>query len=426
MAEVPVIQILDKKDFFKQALVPLPNELPLPPLAASSLRIKTEVMCLTMNNFTYCKLGSLLNWWDVHPLPASTLAPYNDADTYGRINCWGYARVLESTSAAAPPGSYLWGYLPIGTLPLDMDVRAGAVPGQVLVTSAYRQHLMPIYNRYIVVPDPEALSAEIARRADGVAYDALLRVMHETAYLLSAFVFAPDPHATVPPGPDPTGWGAGKADLDDATVLVFAPGSKVALAFAHVLRSPARTGAKPRRVVGVASEWSRSFVEGTGLYDAVMSSSSQTDPVAVLAGLGADPKDLRDDKVVIFDFGGRGGAPAKWAAALQPAVAELLFVAIGGEVSDPGKDDGTAAGKPPAPPFEMVQANADDMRSAAMGKVGERAYFEGLGASWVTMREEGVKGFKVRWGEGMVDVREGWDELARGRVRPDEGLAFKL
>ncbi|KAJ2967168.1 hypothetical protein NUW58_g10507 [Xylaria curta] len=93
--EIPSIQVLDKKDYFKQALVSLPNALPYPALAPSSLRLRTTVLSLTVNNFTYAALGTLLHWWDVHPLPASTPAPYNDSTQYGRISAWGYAEVLE-------------------------------------------------------------------------------------------------------------------------------------------------------------------------------------------------------------------------------------------------------------------------------------------------------------------------------------------
>ncbi|KAI1107723.1 hypothetical protein F4804DRAFT_296920 [Jackrogersella minutella] len=145
MAEVPVIQILDKKNYFKQALVPLPNALPLPPLGESSLRVRTEVLCVTSNNFSYCRHGETFGWLDVHPIPPSTPAPYSDTSTYGRINCWGY--------------------LPIGTLPQDFQVKQGNVPNQFIVTEPYHQKQLPVYNRYMVFP--ETLSKEIEARSDG-------------------------------------------------------------------------------------------------------------------------------------------------------------------------------------------------------------------------------------------------------------------
>ncbi|KAI0840697.1 hypothetical protein F5Y06DRAFT_261552 [Hypoxylon sp. FL0890] len=409
MAEVPVVQILDKKNYFKQALVALPNALPLPALKESSLRIRTEVLCLTSNNFTYCKLGELLHWWDVHPIPPSAPAPYNDASTYGRINCWGYAKVIESTFDSVPKGSYVFGYLPIGTLPLDFEVKAGNVPGQFIVTETYRQQQLPIYNRYFVFP--ETLGKEIEAKADTIAYDALVSIMHLTGYLMTQFMFPPDPTQSVNLKPE-------QADLTDATIINFAPGSKVGLAFTYLLRNQ-RTTAKPRRILGAASEYSRAFVQTTGLYDEVATTSA--DPLDVLSRLDT-PK---DEKVVIFDFGGRAGVAWKWAAAIKSAYPRTQVVGVGAEVSDPE----TEAGGPPVQRpdgVDVAQVMADSLQTAAMRRVGEREYFEGLNASWERLRREGFKGFRVKWGEGMEAVKEGWDKFARAEVHADEGLVFKL
>ncbi|KAI1077112.1 hypothetical protein F5B20DRAFT_281897 [Whalleya microplaca] len=408
MAEVPVVQILDKKNYFKQALVSLPDAVPLSPLGSNSLRIRTVVLSLTINNFTYARLGDYAHWWDVHPIPPSTPAPYNDASIYGRINCWGYAIVLESTFPDVPAGSYLFGYLPIGTLPQDIEVKAANVPGQVIVTNAFRQHLMSIYNRYTV--HPPTLSADIESKSDAIAFDSLIRIMHITAYLMADFVFSPDPKASTQLTPD-------LADLTGATVINFAPGSKVGLAFAHRLRTGGRTGGKPALLLGATSAASPDFVKDTNLYDAVALTSEN--PLAVLAALQTDT----NSRVLICDFGGRAGVATKWAAAIKSAYANCQLVRVGLEVVDP-----SAAGPPPAYPegLQVIQVSADGMQNDAIKKVGEREYFAGLDAAWEDLRKEGYKGFKVSWGEGMVDVRDGWDKLARGEARSDEGLVFKV
>ncbi|KAI1211016.1 uncharacterized protein F4807DRAFT_47299 [Annulohypoxylon truncatum] len=424
MSEVPVIQILDKKNYFKQALVAYPNALPLPPLAESSLRIRTEVISITTNNFCYCKLGDVFNWWSVHPIPPDTPAPYSDAATYGRINAWGYARVLESTFAAVPTGSYVWGYLPIGTLPLDFRVAPGAVPGQFLVTEPYRQQLLPVYNRYTFFPAPSAaaLADRIAAKDDGVAYDALVKVMHLTAYLMDRFMYPADSARSVSLRPE-------QADLSNATVVVFAPGSKVGLAFAHLLRQRQKGAGKPRRVVGAASEASLPFVRGTGVYDTVVSTTA-ADPLTTLADLDSTNADVnaesKDKKVVIYDFGGRAGVAWKWAAAIGAKYPRTRYVAVGIEVSDP-TTAGDAAQQPAKPDgLEVDQVNADGMLTAAVGQVGEKEFFEGFEKSWSGFREEGIKGFQIRWGEGIESVKEGWDRFARNEVTAAEGLVFKL
>ncbi|KAL7627854.1 hypothetical protein AAE478_002049 [Parahypoxylon ruwenzoriense] len=412
-AEIPVIQILNKQNYFSQALVPLPSALPLPPLAPSSLRLRTRVLALTSNNFTYAKLGDLFGWWAVHPLPARLPAPYRDDPVaYGRTNCWGYARVLESTFAGVAPGSFLFGYLPIGTLPLDIEASSspGNVPGQIVAVNAYRQTLMPIYNRYLVFP--ASLGAAVDAGDPGIAYDALVRVMHLTGYLMAQFLFPADPSHSVCLTP-------AQADLAGATVVSFAPGSKVGLAFAHQLRR--RSASKPARLIGAASASSAPFVRRTGLYDEVV--RADEDPVSFL--LSRHGARGSSDKVVLFDFGGRGGVAWRWAAAIRAVYPRTQVVAVGGEVSDPSS---SSSSMPAAPPegVDVFQVNADALQTQAIAKVGERAYFEGLNASWEGLRKEGFEGLRVSWGEGMEDVKRGWDKFARNEVAPDEGLVFRI
>ncbi|KAI0126063.1 hypothetical protein BJ170DRAFT_685306 [Xylariales sp. AK1849] len=418
MAEVPVIQILDKQRYFTQHLVSLPDEVPYSPLTApSTLRLRTKVMCLTINNLTYARFGFLLHWWDVHPLPPTTPAPYNDAKKYGRMNCWGYAEVLDSTLPSVPKGSYLWGYLPLGTLAQDVEVREGSVPGQVFVTSGYRQQIMPIYNRYIV--HPASLKAEIEKRADGPAYDAMIRIMFETAYLTNRFVFAAEPKETVHPSRDLSlPWGPEQADLSGATVIVLAPGSKTGLAFAHELRH-GRSGANVKRIIGAASEFSRNFVKETGVYDEVVSTSDS--PTDILSGFKIDST----EKVMMIDFGGRAGVGAKWASAISGAHSNFQTIGVGNEIEEATQDEvlksfAAKAGS------KAVSVNADDMRNRAIEKVGEKRYFDDLEAEWDAYKKAGIKGFKVTWGDSMEDVKQGWDKLCKGEATPDVGLVYVL
>ncbi|KAI1198445.1 hypothetical protein F5X97DRAFT_147256 [Nemania serpens] len=439
--EVPKIQILEKADYFRQTLLPLPAAIPYPPLAPSSVRLRSSVIGLTINNFTYAALGTLRSWWDVHPLPASAPAPYTDAAKYGRISAWGYAEVLESTVPYVAKGSFVWGYLPLGTLAQDLEVAPHPDPAvadrQFFVTNGYRQHVMALYNRYFVAPPSVSIASSIARKTPSaaVANDVVLRVMHATAFLMSEFVFGADASRVVTPGEDEgEAWGARDADLDDATVLVFAPGSKAAALFALILRSRPAGAGRPRRIVGASSEASRPFVEGTAAYDSVVLTSS-ADPVAALGLDGA----ALGRRLVVFDFGGRAGVAPRWAAALAQAQAhdddddadKFLFVGVGAAVIDPAAANAmtaaAAAGKqPPAPPYRSTRVNADDMRRRAMARVGEERYWADEDKSWDAFREEGIKGLDYTWGEGMEDVVDAWDRMARGEVLPSEGLVFRL
>lgn len=94
-------------------------------------------------------IGHLLGWWDVHPLPSCIPVEFSDAKKYGRISAWGYGSVVESTVPGIELGSLAYGYLPIGTLPVDMEVQLDSdVPGHFVEISKHREKLMPIYNRY--------------------------------------------------------------------------------------------------------------------------------------------------------------------------------------------------------------------------------------------------------------------------------------
>ncbi|KAI0096439.1 hypothetical protein GGR51DRAFT_543259 [Nemania sp. FL0031] len=414
--EIPSIQILDKKNYFQQALVPLPNALPYPPLAPSSLRLRTVVLSITVNNFTYATLGTLLNWWDVHPLPASTPAPYNDASTYGRISAWGYAEVLESTVPSIAKGTYVWGYVPLGTLAQDLEVKlhsSPAIKDQFFVTSAYRAHVMPIYNRYFI---SSVGADEIAQKTPEVARDAVLRVMHSTAFLMERFAFSADAARVVAPGMGADeGWSAEDASLDDATVVIFAPGSKAAVTFTTLLQK--RVAGAPRRIIGASSASSKAFVQGTGVYDSVVTTSA--DPITTV---GADI----GKRLVIFDFGGRAGIASQWATTLAARHASFLFVIVGSGVIDPATAHLVFAAMAKRPPYNAAQVNADDMRRRAMQRVGEETYWSEEAESWEGFRKDGIKGLNATWGEGMEDVIKGWDRLAHGDALPSEGLVFKI
>ncbi|KAI1266697.1 hypothetical protein F5Y18DRAFT_363801 [Xylariaceae sp. FL1019] len=428
--DIPTIQILGKENYFEQHLVPLPDALPYPALAPSSLRVRTAVLSLTVNNFTYAAMGSIpgRDWWDIHPLPASTPQAFQDATKYGRMNAWGYAEVLESTVPGIPKGSHVWGYVPMGTLAQDLTIRWHSnenIKDQIFVTNDYRQHVMPIYNRYFVYQPSSGIKDEIARKTDAVAYDSLIKVMHATSFLMTRFVFSSNSSRVVPghPGPDdePVEWTAQDADLSNATVLVFAPGSKVGLAFARLLRTRADMDPKETRpplIIGVSSESSKPFVEGSGEYDAVTTTNSNA--AAVLKDLGH--KDSH--RVVIFDFGGRAGAGPSWAMQLLPTNPTLQFVGVGLEIKDPSAPLPGADGR--VPPFKFTLVNADDMRRRAIAKIGEEQYWKEDDESWQAIRKNGVKGFNVEFADGMKAVIDGWDRLAKGEVLPSKGLAFKL
>lgn len=417
MSEIPVIQVLEKERYFNQHLVSLPDAVLNAPLGPSSVRLRTKVMSLSSNNMTYAQAGFLMKWWGVHPLPPSTPAPFNDATKYGRINCWGFAEVLDSTHPSVSKGGYIWGYLPIGTLAQDLVVEKGQVPGQVFVKNDYRQEQFSMYNRYFVFP-PD-LGSQIESRANGVAYDAILRVMYETAYLINRFVFTLEPKDTVNPGQNGVVWDSDKANIKGATIICLAPGSKVALSFARELRhGDKKPGAK---VIGAASDYSIEFVRRTGEYDEVISTAEE--PFKVLAGIPDD------GKIVLADFGGRGGIAQKWATAISKSHKNVLLMNCGREISEKSSSEVLAGYKQAqavTPTYESAQINASDIRDRALAKVGEEKYFRDFEEAWDKFKKTPINGLRISWGTGLDDVLNGWESLAKGTVQPDEGLVYVI
>lgn len=412
MDPVPTIHVLEKADYTKQHIIPLPDALPLPPLAPSSVRMKTSLISLTTNNFTYARIGHLLGWWDVHPLPPSIPDAFKDVSKYGRISGWGYGEIIESNVPEIPAGKQLFGYLPVGTLPVDLEVKLPGTKNQVLVTNSYRQHILPIYNRYLLVPP----KAENPAPAAHLGYDSLMQVLFETSYNLNRHTFAWDDAKRVHPMGDATPWTASDASLTGATVIIFAASGKTAVSFAHQLRHNRPAQSQPAAIIGVSSAASKAFTERTGFYDRVLLYSDPDGAKAATAS-GA--------KIVLVDFGARDNASATWHAALAPTAAEIAFVGVGGEVR-PMSHDEIMAGFAKGAALGRVQANASGLRDKAL-EIGEEAYFEEFLKVWADFKDAGgIPGVTLKWVEGMGEWAKAWDELAEGKIGPETGLLFRL
>ena len=417
MSLIPEVQILEREQYFTQHLIPILDEDPNSQLGLSSVRIRTKVIGLTASNITVAKVEFLFGWWDVHPLPKSTPAPFNDSSRYGRTSAWGYAEVLESTAPFVEKGDYLWGYQPIGTLAQDLEVRDAGIPDHVIVTSAHRQHIAPFYNRYIKFSS--GIKSAVISKSSSIGYDACIRVMYETSYLLAHFVFAAVPGHQVHPGPDmTTPWTADMADLTAATVVNFAPGSKAGLSLAHILKY-SRTAARPRRLVAAPTSSSYSFVEATGIYD--YTKSTDESALEALTAIGAASR----EKIVLVDFGGRGGVAQSWATKLRAGGKDVLLLSLGNEIAEMTPQEFSKS-LTSSSAVQAVRVSVSSIRDRAIALQGEERYFGELNTSWRSFRAHGVRGLDVTWGSGMEAVRQGWEQLTKGELKAGECLAYLI
>ncbi|PGH04922.1 hypothetical protein GX51_03218 [Blastomyces parvus] len=421
----PTIQILCKQDFTQQHIVSLPDAEPLPPLSPSSVRVKTSVFSLTANNVSYAKAGHLFGWWDVHPLPPSVPEQFKDAEKYGRISAWGYGVVKESNRDDLPIGSLVFGYLPIGTLPVDLELSPSTtVLGQFHESSEARAKQFPVYNEYLTLsPSQASLLSD-----ESQAWDSLLRIPFAVSHNLNRYVFAWDEASLAPPAtfgfnPLPP-WTMEHADMNDAVVILLAASGKNAVTFARQLKFARPAGSRPRKVIAVTSQTSKAFVEATGFYDLVCLygdiGPEAAAPDAITGSLD------KNTKVIVCEFGGRGSCFIDLVTALKPLAKTVLPIGIGSEPTVSTQEQvvermsrNIAIG--------MVQVNASDVFEEASKKVGKKEFEGEFSDAWAEFLDAGgVPGLKMEVGEGMDAVGKGWDKICSGELRPETGFVFKV
>ncbi|KAK4183974.1 hypothetical protein QBC35DRAFT_506904 [Podospora australis] len=409
-----VIQIISKSDWKSQMVVPV-TSLPGALTEPNSVRIKTQLISLTTNTFTYARLGGIvpaMGWWHVWKLPVNILPePYNDNTKYTRISAWGFSEVIESTIPELKKGTKLYGYQPIGTAPEDLVLeKDDNVSGHWLERSEYRKDLAGIYNRYVVHEDLD----------DTNKYDALMMVLWGTGYLMNRFNFAWEHKPVHPFGlPDPDGqlWGEKEADLSEAVVILLAASGKTGLGFANELRQRPE-GKRPLKIVAVGSEQSKQFTLRTGLFDEVW----RYDQVGeYLDSLGPD----KVKKIVLADFASRGSSGDEWAIGLRKKTDNFLGLIVGG---DPLKTSPNKVMTPSQDPKgEVLQVHGGVVRERAFEDVGIAGYFEGYAKAWEAFkRSKAVENVKVDTGRGPYEFKEGWDRLAKGEYAADVGLVYEF
>lgn len=357
MDGVPVIQVLSKKDFTEQHVVPPPSALPLLPLAPSAIRVKTALLSLTANNLTIARIGHLVGWWDVHPLPPSIPPEFGDPAKYGRISAWGFADVLESNIAGVSAGERIFGYLPIGTLPVDLSIELTLDGRQAKENSPFRQHVWAFYNLYMLVSQQEEWPKDLQNEG----WDSLMLVLFESAFIINRFTFSWDPARLIHPqaAKDNEVWNLTRADLKDAIVVIFAASGKTALSLAHQLRHARPAVHQPRAVVGVTSPRSEQFVIGTGFYDRAVLYDSMD---SLTSSLSVDG----ETRVILCNFGGSVDLIKRFSSLFRHRCKDLLVLGVGTEPSQLSAEE-FAKGAKQMEELGLVQFNAPLTKSQSYG-----------------------------------------------------------
>lgn len=199
------------------------------PLGDGAVRLAIESFSVTANNVTYAVIGDIFGYWNFFPAP----------DGMGIVPMWGHARVLESNCPDIAVGERVYGYLPMAD---TLDVIPGNISKSGFVdTAAHRQPMSPIYNQYArLAADAEH---DPAREGERMIYGPLFK----TGFLIEYFMRKE------------SWFGAGQVVLTSAS-------SKTAMGLAAV----AKQNSPDIKRIGLTSAGNVAFVEGTGLYDAVL------------------------------------------------------------------------------------------------------------------------------------------------------------
>ncbi|MEH6645692.1 DUF2855 family protein [Sulfitobacter sp.] len=204
------------------------EDIPSAPLGEGQARLKLDSFALTSNNVTYAASGFAIGYWNFFP---------TGIEGQGLVPVWGTAEVVESDSAELVVGTRLYGFYPLAeelVIRPQPDGHGGFVDA-----ASHRAELPAVYNRYTPV------------RSGNPADDhmrALLQPLLATSYLLFD-------------------WLMDNACFGAEQIIIGSASSKTGLGLCKYLAEPAE---RTYKVIGLTSEGNRSFVEGLGACDQVL------------------------------------------------------------------------------------------------------------------------------------------------------------
>lgn len=332
-------------------------------LQADQILVKIDSFALTANNITYAQLGDQMQYWGFFPA---------DDDKWGIIPVWGFADVVASRHPTIAVDERIYGYFPMAT---HLVMTPGKLTDSNFIEAApHRAKLPPAYNSYLRITTDPTFSEAFE------AYQALLRPLFITSFLLDDFLT------------DEKFFGA-------QTVILSSASSKTAFGLAHLLHKH-----KSVTVVGLTSAANRTFVEGLGCYDRVVTYDE----------IARQPK----EDAVYVDFAG--------SADLRRAVHghygdQLKYSCAVGmshrQMNPPGR------GLPGAKPIFFFAPDRVVKRSKDWGRGGLETR---LNAAWTEFVPV-LKGWiRVIRGNGRSAVEAAYRAMLAGSVKPDEGHILSL
>lgn len=340
-------------------------------LAPGQARLRIDAFGLTSNNVTYAVFGDAMRYWDFFP---------TDDPAWGRVPVWGFADVVESTSADCTVGERLYGYFPMGS---EVVVEPGRADERgVSDLAAHRQPMAGAYNRYVrCATDP-------IHDPDREAQQMLLLPLFFTSFVVDDFFADHD-------------------DFASGSIVLSSASSKTALGVAFLAH---RRG---RRVVGLTSAAHRDFVTGLGVYDVVVEYDAVTD------GLGAATGGPTADAVYV-DIAGNADVRHAVHTTLDARLAHSM--AVGGTHWD--HEAAVTAAELPGPPPEFFFAPTQIAKRTA--DWGREELDRRMGDAWAAYVAWTDDWLRVRAAAGTEAVAAAWSGLVDGHADPRDGIVATI
>lgn len=410
-----LIHAVSKKDNSQHTVFPLPTD--LPPLAASSIRVRTTLITLSSNNLTYARNGHALAWWLTWPILSSAPAPYNDAD-WGVVPAWGYATVLESTVQDVSVDTHLYGFWPTSSHPVDLQLRASEPRGHWVETSPHRHALMSLYNHYVQEPLVPASGEELP-----------LKLAFQCGYLASRFVF-PARGEPVHPLGVALPWTERDGDWSEAVVVSLSASSKTGRGFAwNVLRNREK-GAGPLALLQATSAPGalRAWEDGEVTVPSKAVGYGELSGTETLKWM----ESFGPRRVVVLDFGARNGVLQRFVEAMKKgregneSSPDITVIAVGGEMKVYSDEDMEGM-KASMEQLQKVQFNTSGVREKGIELEGPDDYFRNLNAAFARCKkDDGMGHFEIIRTEGVEGIENIWQDLCEQTVKPDQAVVVQV
>ncbi|MCV6627357.1 MAG: DUF2855 family protein [Cellvibrionaceae bacterium] len=342
------------------------REQPQQDLAEGEVRLKVEAYSFTANNITYGAMGDLLQYWQFFPAEGD----------YGIIPVWGFANIVESNCAELGVGERIYGYFPMAQY---LRVRPAGVGDWAFIdASPHRAGLAEVYNQYWRCQNDPLY------RPDTEAEQMLLRPLFTTAFLLDDFFAEQD-------------------FLGAEQIILSSASSKTAIGTAFGLNNNRVERGAAYKIIGLTSSANRSFVEGLGLYDQVLSYD--------------EIEQLPRKNSLLIDFAGNGDIKHR----IHSALAEALQYSC--VVGASHWDKVTEAESLPGPEPELffaphqAQKRVKELGAAEFGRRLATAWEQFIGASGSWLEVETIYGER--------DISASYQAVLAGRLNPKQGLIYQ-